>query len=702
MLRRLIWLLCLLVLTLAGDAGAAVTSGQEFLGKVDAAVVAGTLTADEALLLKFQYVFDQEALPSEYRPVAFSPLKCATDMIREFELRKDSLPVEVSARIKEYLTPPEEPNASKATYNSLGGHFTLTYYTSGTQHAVPATDVDPANGIPDYVEKIATYLDYSWEFEIDTWHFFAPPIGTGRYQVSFESMSAYGYTTVVSGALTRIVMHNNFVGFPPNDDPEGNVWGAAKVTAAHEFKHASQRPTSNWSEGGWVEVDATWMEDMAYDYVNDYYNYLPSGSPVSSCATPLDFGGTGSYEDCVWQIWMSETWGIQMIVDFWLWRSGHQGQAVIDSYEQMLINYGTTMGAGWLTFTGWNYACGARTIPGFGYEEAVRYPTGSPTATATAYPYTRSGAIQHLAANWIRCNNLSTQPGVVTVNFNGNAGAIRLAAVIRKTDGTGVFEPIALDANNDANTMLSVPRDQIAALGFTIANATKSGTATIIYSLTVDQAALPQPAAEFSATYFQRTLEAGQTDTDELLITNSGEPGSSLTYTAVVQETPGKSVPWLEVDPSSGAVPAGESDVLTLSFDATGMSAGTYFAFLVITHNAPGSPTTVPIELTVSDAVSGVGGLPGIMLVRGNHPNPFNPATTIVFALPQAGPATLEVFDMQGRLVRTLWRGELAAGSHEMLWNGRDDAGRAVPSGGYLARLGGSAGAIVHKMMLTK
>ena len=49
--------------------------------------------------------------------------------------------------------------------------------------------------------------------------------------------------------------------------------------------------------------------------------------------------------------------------------------------------------------------------------------------------------------------------------------------------------------------------------------------------------------------------------------------------------------------------------------------------------------------------------------------------------------ASLRVYDVSGRLVRTLVDGALAAGDHEVLWRGRDDGGREVASGVYLYRL---------------
>jgi len=70
-------------------------------------------------------------------------------------------------------------------------------------------------------------------------------------------------------------------------------------------------------------------------------------------------------------------------------------------------------------------------------------------------------------------------------------------------------------------------------------------------------------------------------------------------------------------------------------------------------------------------------------------PNPFNPATEIRFALPAGGPApySLAVYDLRGQRVRLLAAGELPAGEHAVRWDGADDAGRPVASGGYVCVL---------------
>jgi flagellar hook assembly protein FlgD len=74
-----------------------------------------------------------------------------------------------------------------------------------------------------------------------------------------------------------------------------------------------------------------------------------------------------------------------------------------------------------------------------------------------------------------------------------------------------------------------------------------------------------------------------------------------------------------------------------------------------------------------------------------NIPNPFNPSTTVVFTVPGiAGskvPATLAVYDLSGRKVRTLVSGPLSPGEHVLVWNGDDEAGATVSSGTYFAVL---------------
>jgi len=70
-------------------------------------------------------------------------------------------------------------------------------------------------------------------------------------------------------------------------------------------------------------------------------------------------------------------------------------------------------------------------------------------------------------------------------------------------------------------------------------------------------------------------------------------------------------------------------------------------------------------------------------------PNPFNPRTTISFGGRPDESVTVEVFDLSGRRMATLWRGILGAEPGVVQWDGTDLRGRAVPGGAYLFRIFG-------------
>ena len=85
-----------------------------------------------------------------------------------------------------------------------------------------------------------------------------------------------------------------------------------------------------------------------------------------------------------------------------------------------------------------------------------------------------------------------------------------------------------------------------------------------------------------------------------------------------------------------------------------------------------------------------------------NFPNPFNANTQIVFALPNAGRATLEVFNLLGQKVNMLIDGYLTAGTKIVNWDGRDDKGLPVPSGVYFYQLHSGEFKATKKMLVLK
>ena len=104
----------------------------------------------------------------------------------------------------------------------------------------------------------------------------------------------------------------------------------------------------------------------------------------------------------------------------------------------------------------------------------------------------------------------------------------------------------------------------------------------------------------------------------------------------------------------------------------------------------------------VALGVSGAGDVPGAMALGQNYPNPFNPRTTISFNLPKDGRVKLQVYDLRGRLVRTLVDGLRPAGGQNVVWDGTDNRGSGAAAGIYFYRLEAGGVTMQEKMTLLK
>ena len=142
----------------------------------------------------------------------------------------------------------------------------------------------------------------------------------------------------------------------------------------------------------------------------------------------------------------------------------------------------------------------------------------------------------------------------------------------------------------------------------------------------------------------------------------------------------------------SPALPAG------LTFDAaTRTIAGTpraegEFVYMYTVTDANGASASLSLQT-----------LPAAFSLANNFPNPFNPATTIKYALPQAADVELAVYNVVGQVVRTLVAEHQSAGRYVVEWDATDDSGRSLSSGMYFYRL--QAGEEFHevkKMLLLK
>ena len=85
-----------------------------------------------------------------------------------------------------------------------------------------------------------------------------------------------------------------------------------------------------------------------------------------------------------------------------------------------------------------------------------------------------------------------------------------------------------------------------------------------------------------------------------------------------------------------------------------------------------------------------------------NYPNPFNPTTTIQYDIPCSGEVRIAIFDIQGRLVRSLANLTQQAGRHTVMWDARNNVGANVSSGTYFCRIDFNNAVLVKKLILLK
>ena len=85
-----------------------------------------------------------------------------------------------------------------------------------------------------------------------------------------------------------------------------------------------------------------------------------------------------------------------------------------------------------------------------------------------------------------------------------------------------------------------------------------------------------------------------------------------------------------------------------------------------------------------------------------NYPNPFNPSTTIRYSLKEAGPVSIEIYNIKGQLVRTLVQDVKEAGNHTVIWNGLDKNNSSVSSGIYFYKMNAGKYSSTKKLIMMK
>ena len=149
-----------------------------------------------------------------------------------------------------------------------------------------------------------------------------------------------------------------------------------------------------------------------------------------------------------------------------------------------------------------------------------------------------------------------------------------------------------------------------------------------------------------------------------------------------------------------GGPTQGSSEPVTMIFTAPGYYPDTLTTS--ITYGTTKRLVGLADGIWLTPIATAAGDLPVPTDLRANHPNPFNPSTTIEYTLGVAGRVHLSVFDATGHRVRTLVDRSEAKGDHHVAFDGRDDRGQPLASGIYLYRLDTGSVSRTRKMVLLK
>ncbi len=279
------------------------------------------------------------------------------------------------------------------------GRFKILYDTSGIN--VPALlDVNNqplSNTTEAYVDSVGAIFNYVYSVEVDRLGYPTPPHEQGEsyYRIFIQDMNNYiGRPYGLTDWDHSIEPNLNPGGYPPRyacfvqidknfkDYPTKGI-NALKVTAAHEFHHVIQVGLYGYRENDLFayEMTSTWMEDVVYTDVNDYYFYLKmyfgdeqrdSGFWQGWAFNNSSYGG---YERCIWAHYLAKRFSPSIMRDIW---TRMRTQPFLESTDAALDSLGSNLQTAFAEFTYWNYFTADRADTVKYYPEGNHYPRFQP------------------------------------------------------------------------------------------------------------------------------------------------------------------------------------------------------------------------------------------------------------------------------------------------------------------------------------
>lgn len=339
------------------------------------------------------------------------------------------------------IRPPNDTSVS-----SPSGKFRIHFDTSNVNGNQPLLYDSTGQKIPNstyaFVDSVEKICDYVYHVEVDSLGYPPPPSDSGagggnEYDIYIQSLSSgqYGYTDFDQSKplINRVnptynawtVIRNEY---GPGDSIYTQGMAAIEVTIAHEFHHGIQVGNYGlWQNDLWFyELTSTWMEQVVYPQVRDYYQYLENF--FNNVDLPFNFYQTYSfagYERCIFGIFVQNEYGTPVMKSIW---QNMAREGVIPSIEDAFRSIGIDPSYAFHTFAQWNYFTGYRSQFVLQYNVST-YPFANdyPLVKVSGFDNLGSGGVYfsdmalRLTEHFYQINVGTDTLGIAVVNNNFSA-----------------------------------------------------------------------------------------------------------------------------------------------------------------------------------------------------------------------------------------------------------------------------------------
>jgi hypothetical protein len=482
------------------------------------------ITKNQYLIQRARSVFRLHAVRKDFGTVAKPASRDATMLLRDLVVSYATLsPSQKKVADRILARPTQGPNdpehhgyqAGLVVKHACTSNFCF-HWVEQSADAIALGDGN-GNGVPDYVDAANGVFEQVRSTEVTTLQMKAPKADnsspdngggpqTDVYFADTGAEGAYGFCTSDDPNKARLgtdqysfydlsaycVLDNDFsvTQFPA---PGANGFAALQATAAHEYFHAIQFAYDVAEDDWLMEGSAVWVEDIVFDTVNDYYQYLPI-SQMGQPGIPLDYSSDADtleaqskYGAFLFFRFLSDNVlaadtgapDVKYMSEIWLRADSTRGSAS-DAYSLQAVK--AVLAARGVDFTSTYALFGvANLFPASFYEEGAAYDDiASPFYTRvrpSAKKPTRSlsGQLDHLTeAYGVFSPGTGVKPTqhvriIIDGPLPGRGGAIHAVTIL--TDGSASYNRVTLNEAGDATIKLPFGKGTVADIVLVVTNA---------------------------------------------------------------------------------------------------------------------------------------------------------------------------------------------------------------------------------------